>query len=825
MEIQRQNIIPASLEEEMKKSYMDYSMSVIVARALPDVRDGLKPVHRRILYGMRELGLHYNRPYRKCARIVGEVLGKFHPHGDAAVYDTLVRMAQDFSLRYPLVDGQGNFGSVDGDAPAAMRYTEARMARIAEEMLRDLEKETVPFAPNFDDSLQEPTVLPAAIPNLLINGSSGIAVGMATNIPPHNLGEVVEAIIAQIDNPQISIPELMQYIKGPDFPTGAIIYGADGIREAYETGRGKVTMRGRAVVEEQKGGRYSLVITELPFQVNKAALIEKIAALVHNKKIQGISDLRDESDKDGLRIVVELRKDAVPQVVLNQLYKHSQLQETFGIIMLALVDGMPQVLNLKQLIQAFIDFRHDIVVRRTEYDLRQAEKKAHILEGLKKALDHLDEVIATIRASKNPAEAKVNLIKKFDFTEVQAQAILEMRLHRLTGLERRKIAEDYKETLKNIARFKEILANRGLRMQIIKDELLELKERYGDERRTEIVPRGREFTIEDMIAEEEMVITITHKGFIKRFPVSGYRRQARGGRGSTGAMAKDDDFIEHLFIASTHDFLLFFTNRGKCYWIKVHELPQAGKATRGRAIVNLLQVEQGEKITAHIAVREFKPGNYITMVTAQGLIKKTELEKYSRPIRGGIYAIELREGDELIYAQLTSGDNDILLGTRKGNAIRFHESQVRPMGRRTMGVRGIKLNGSDDRVVGMVVVRREGTVLAVSERGYGKRTAIANYRVQNRGGQGVITLKSTPKVGPMVALLEVVDNDDLMIITEKGVLIRLPVKQVRVIGRNTQGVRLIRLDQGDSIAAVTRVREENNREDSSPEEVEPDHAD
>jgi len=825
LEIQRQNIIPASLEEEMKKSYMDYSMSVIVARALPDVRDGLKPVHRRILYGMRELGLHYNRPYRKCARIVGEVLGKFHPHGDAAVYDTLVRMAQDFSLRYPLVDGQGNFGSVDGDAPAAMRYTEARMARIAEEMLRDLEKETVPFAPNFDDSLQEPTVLPAAIPNLLINGSSGIAVGMATNIPPHNLGEVVEAIIAQIDNPQISIPELMQYIKGPDFPTGAIIYGADGIREAYETGRGKVTMRGRAVVEEQKGGRYSLVITELPFQVNKAALIEKIAALVHNKKIQGISDLRDESDKDGLRIVVELRKDAVPQVVLNQLYKHSQLQETFGIIMLALVDGMPQVLNLKQLIQAFIDFRHDIVVRRTEYDLRQAEKKAHILEGLKKALDHLDEVIATIRASKNPAEAKVNLIKKFDFTEVQAQAILEMRLHRLTGLERRKIAEDYKETLKNIARFKEILANRGLRMQIIKDELLELKERYGDERRTEIVPRGREFTIEDMIAEEEMVITITHKGFIKRFPVSGYRRQARGGRGSTGAMAKDDDFIEHLFIASTHDFLLFFTNRGKCYWIKVHELPQAGKATRGRAIVNLLQVEQGEKITAHIAVREFKPGNYITMVTAQGLIKKTELEKYSRPIRGGIYAIELREGDELIYAQLTSGDNDILLGTRKGNAIRFHESQVRPMGRRTMGVRGIKLNGSDDRVVGMVVVRREGTVLAVSERGYGKRTAIANYRVQNRGGQGVITLKSTPKVGPMVALLEVVDNDDLMIITEKGVLIRLPVKQVRVIGRNTQGVRLIRLDQGDSIAAVTRVREENNREDSSPEEVEPDHAD
>ncbi len=824
MEIQRQHILNTSIEEEMKKSYMDYSMSVIVARALPDVRDGLKPVHRRILYGMSELGVQYNRPYRKSARIVGDVLGKYHPHGDTAVYDSMVRMTQTFAMRYPLVDGQGNFGSIDGDRAAAMRYTEARMMRISSEMLRDLDKNTVAFTPNFDESLEEPLVLPTTVPSLLVNGSSGIAVGMATNIPPHNLTEVVDAIIAQIENPEIEIRELMEYVKGPDFPTGAIIYGAAGIRDAYETGRGKVTVRARVSIEEQKNNRFSLIITEIPYQVNKASLIEKIADLVRHKKMEGISDIRDESDKDGIRVVIELKRDSVPEVVLNQLYKHTQMQDTFGVIMLALVEGLPKVLTLKQTIQHFINFRHEVVVRRTEYELAEAEKRAHILEGLKIALDNLDAVIKTIRAARSVPEAKSQLMGRFSLSDIQAQAILDMRLQKLTGLERQKIIDEYTEMLKLIARLKEILANRGLRMEIIRKELTEIQNRYGDERRTEIVYDARDFTIEDMIAEEEMVITITHNGFIKRYPVSGYRRQNRGGRGSAGAKAREEDYIEHLFTASTHDYILFFTDRGKCHWLRVHEIPQAGKATRGRAIINLLRVEQGETVQAHIAVREFDDTQFVTMATARGMVKKTSLSAYSRPQRGGIYAIDIREEDRLIDARLTSGENDIILGTSNGMSIRFNEDNVRSTGRKTMGVKGIELKDPHDRVVDMIVVRREGTVLAVSENGYGKRTEIINYRQQNRAGKGIITIKTTEKVGRMVALLEVVDHDDLMIITTRGVLIRQPVSSIRSIGRNTQGVKLIRLDEGDSIAAVTRVQEDKDpvptmeaEQDSAPQ--------
>jgi len=816
LEIQRQNILNTSIEEEMKKSYMDYSMSVIVSRALPDVRDGLKPVHRRILYGMMELGVGYNRAYRKSARIVGDVMGKYHPHGDSAVYDSMVRMTQEFSLRYPLVDGQGNFGSIDGDSAAAMRYTEARMKRISSEMLKDLEKETVTFTPNFDESLQEPTVLAAVIPNLLLNGSSGIAVGMATNIPPHNMNEVVDAIVTQIDNPDVEVAELMEHVKGPDFPTAAVIYGAAGIKDAYETGRGKITVRARASIEERKNGRYSLVITEIPYQVNKSSLIEKIVMLVRTKKVEGISDIRDESDKDGIRLVIELKRDVVPEVLLNLLYKHTQMQDTFGVIMLALVDGLPKVLTLKEVIAEFIKFRHEVVVKRTQFELKEAEARAHILEGLKIALDNLDAIIKTIRGSKNPKEAKAALVSKFELSEIQAQAILDMRLQKLTGLERQKIIDEYTEVLKIIARLNEILNNRGLRMDIIKTELRDVQERYGDERRTEIIPDAKDFTIEDMIAEEEMVITITHNGFIKRYPVSGYRRQNRGGRGSAGAKARDEDFIEHLFTASTHDYILFFTDRGKCHWLRVHEIPQAGKATRGRALINLLQVDQGEKVQAYIAVRDYAEDLFITMATAKGLVKKTILTAYSRPMKGGIFAIDIREDDYLIDAQITNGENDIILGTRNGMSIRFSETNIRPTGRKTMGVKGIELKGDDDQVVGMIVVRREGTVLAVSEHGFGKRTEVINYRVQNRAGKGIITIKTTPKVGSMVSLLEVVDNDDLMIITSRGVLIRQPVSSIRSIGRNTQGVKLIRLDDGDSIAAVTRVQEEKD-----PSEIEP----
>ena len=739
-------------------------------------------------------------------------MGKYHPHGDSAVYDSMVRMTQEFSLRYPLIDGQGNFGSIDGDSAAAMRYTEARMKRISSEMMKDLEKETVKFRPNFDESLQEPTVLAAVIPNLLLNGSSGIAVGMATNIPPHNMNEVVDAIVAQIENPEITVQELMEHIKGPDFPTAAIIYGASGIREAYETGRGKITVRARANIEEHKNGRYSLVIAEIPYQVNKSSLIEKIVGLVRSKHIEGISDIRDESDKDGIRLVIELKRDVVPEVVLNLLYKHTQMQETFGVIMLALVDGLPRVLTLKEVIAEFIKFRHEVVVKRTQFELREAEARAHILEGLKIALDNLDAVIKTIRASKNPTEARAALMSGFGLSELQSQAILDMRLQKLTGLERQKIIDEYTEVLKLIARLNEILNNFGLRMQIITDELRDVQTRYGDARRTEIVFDAKDFTIEDMIAEEEMVITITHNGFIKRYPVSGYRRQNRGGRGSAGAKARDEDFIEHLFTASTHDYILFFTDRGKCHWLRVHEIPQAGKATRGRALINLLRVDQGENVQAYIAVREYAEDLFITMATSKGLVKKTALTAYSRPMKGGIFAIDIREDDHLIDAQITSGDNDIILGTRNGMSIRFSESQIRPTGRKTMGVKGIELKGENDSVVGMIVVRREGTVLAVSEHGFGKRTEVINYRVQNRAGKGIITIKTTPKVGHMVALLEVVDNDDLMIITSRGVLIRQPVASIRSIGRNTQGVKLIRLDESDSIAAVTRVQEEKEPE-------------
>ena len=808
MDLQRQRIIPKDIEEEMRVSYLDYSMSVIVARALPDVRDGLKPVHRRVLYGMYELGVYYNRPYKKSARIVGEVLGKYHPHGDSAVYDTMVRMVQDFSLRYPLLDGQGNFGSVDGDSPAAMRYTEVRLAKIAHEMLRDLDKDTVDWRPNFDETLKEPVVLPTVFPNLLCNGSSGIAVGMATNIPPHNLSEVVDALVAQIDNPEITVPELMQIIKGPDFPTAGIIMGIDGIRSAYETGRGKVIVRARANIEHLRNNRSQIVITEMPFQVNKASVIEKIAHLVRDKKIEGITDIRDESDRDGLRVVIEMRRDAQPEVILNQLYKHTQLQTTFGIINLALVDGVPRVLTLKEMLQEFIKHRHEVILRRTRYELDQAEKRAHILEGLKIALDNIDAVIETIKKSRDPETAKNNLMRKFGLSEIQAKAILDMRLQRLTGLERKKIEEEYRELLKTIERLRAILDSHALQMQIIKEELLELKEKYGDERRTEIISTFEDFSIEDMIAEEDMVITITRDGYIKRFPVSGYRRQHRNTRGSTGAVAKGEDFVEHLFIASTHNYILFFTDKGKAYWLKVHEIPQVGKAGKGRAIVNMIQVSKGEKITAFVNVRNFTDDRFLMMATENGLVKKTRLSAFKNPRRDGIIAIKLNEGDKLIEVKLTDGSNDVILATANGLAIRFNEKEVREMGRNAAGVRGIALE-KGDRVIGMVVVKRDGTLLTVSEKGFGKRTDIRQYRITHRGGKGIKTFKISEKTGRLVAIKEVVDSDDLMLITVKAVILRIHVGNISVTGRDTMGVRLMKLDEGDRISDVARVIKED----------------
>jgi DNA gyrase subunit A len=804
MELQRQRILPTNIEEEMKDSYLDYSMSVIVSRALPDVKDGLKPVHRRVLYAMNELGLPFNRPYKKSARVVGEVLGKYHPHGDTAVYDTIVRMVQDFSMRYPLIDGQGNFGSIDGDAPAAMRYTEVRMARITNEILRDLDKDTINWRANFDDTLQEPVVLPAVFPNLLCNGGAGIAVGMATNIPPHNLNEVVNAIVATIDNPEISVQELMKYVKGPDFPTGGIIFGSDGIREAYATGRGKIVLRGRANVEHGRNNRSSIIISEVPYQVNKASLIEKTAELVRDKKIDGIIDIRDESDRDGMRVVMDLKKEAQPEIVLNQLYKHTQLQVTFGIINLALIEGIPQVLTLHQMIQYFVEHRHEVILRRTKFELDAAEKRAHILEGLKIALDNIDEIISLIKKSKDTETARDNLMRRFKLSEIQAKAILDMRLQRLTGLERKKIDDEYREVIQTIERLRGILANVNLQFQIIKDELIELKETYGDDRRTEIIAAFEEFSVEDMIAEEDMVITISRDGFIKRFPVSGYRRQQRNTRGSTGAIAKGEDFIEHLFIASTHDYILFFSNLGRCYWLKVHELPQVGKAGKGRAVINMIQIGREENIRAFVTVKEFSDDLYLIMATRNGLVKKTVLSAYGNPRRDGINAIKINPGDELIEVKLTDGNNDVILATTQGMAIQFNESEVRNMGRVTAGVHGITLNKSDF-VIGMVIVKREGTLLTVSEYGFGKRTSIKEYRHTHRAGKGIKTFKVSSKTGRLISIMEVVDDDDLMLISSKGVLLRIHIGNIRTTGRNTMGVHLIRLDSGDRVSDVARI--------------------
>ncbi len=807
-----EKVVPRTLEDEMKSSYIDYAMSVIVARALPDVRDGLKPVHRRVLFGMHELGLAHNRPYKKSARIVGEVLGKYHPHGDTAVYDSMVRMVQEFSLRYPLVDGQGNFGSVDGDSPAAMRYTEARLARIADEMLRDLDKNTVDFANNFDESLQEPTVMPSYLPNLLINGASGIAVGMATNIPPHNIREVIDGCVAMIENPKVTAADLMKYVQAPDFPTGGIIYGYEGVKEALLTGRGRVVIRAKANVETLKNDRENIIITEIPYQVNKASLIEKIADLVRQGKITEISNIRDESDRDGMRVVIELKRDAQPAVVLNQLFKHTQMQVTFGVIMLALVHGVPKVLNVQEMIQHFLAHRMEVLIRRTKYELDAAEKRAHILEGYIIALDNIDAVIETIKKSKDTETAKNNLMKKFKLSEIQAKAILDMRLQRLTGLERKKIEDEYKEILKLIERLTGILDNERTRNKIIKDELLLLKEKYGDERRTEIIKDYKEFALEDIIAEEDVVVTISHGGFIKRFPVSGYRRQGRGGKGVTGAGTKEDDFIEHMFVASTHQYILFFTDKGRCYWLKVHEVPEGGRTARGRSVVNLLDKDKDDNITAFVAVKEFREDQYLIMATQKGTIKKTVLAAYGNVRKGGINAINLAPGDSLIEVKMTDGKNDIVIGTSNGFAIRFNEKDVRDMGRTATGVRGVRL-GKGDRVVGLLVIRNDQTtVLVVTEKGYGKRSDINDYRITKRGGKGVITVKTTDKVGKLIALMEVVDRDELVIISTQGMVIRQSVKDLRVMGRNTQGVRVIRLNENDSIADIARVVPEEDEE-------------
>ena len=822
VDINRDNTLPRDIVDEMRESYLNYSMSVIVSRALPDVRDGLKPVHRRILYGMSELGSSWNRPYKKSARIVGDVLGKYHPHGDSSVYDALVRMAQPFSMRYRLVDGQGNFGSVDGDNAAAMRYTESRMTKLTSEMLKDLDKETVGWTVNFDETLKEPTVLPTTVPTLLINGSEGIAVGMATKIPPHNLREVISGLIAMIDDPNISTEGLMTHIKGPDFPTAGLIMGMDGLSSAYKTGRGKIKIRARAHIESSKTGKDSVIITELPYQCNKANLVEKIADLVRDKKIVGITDLRDESDKDGIRVVIETKRDAVPEVILNQLYKFTQLQDTFGIILLALVGGVPKIMPLKVVLNHFVDFRHVVVVKRTEFELRQAESRAHILEGLKIALDNIDAVIELIKASKNPDVAKEGLMNNFNLSEKQAQAILEMRLQRLTGLEVDKVLEEYKGLIKLISHLRGILDNKNQRMDIIKKELLEVQENYGDERRTEIIPVDANFSMEDMIAEEEVVLTITHQGYIKRTALNTYKTQRRGGRGVQGAGSKDEDFVEHLFIANTHNYMLFFTDRGKCFWLKVYDIPQGGRATRGRAIVNLIGCDPTERVEAFVSVGEFKDDHFIVMATKKGVVKKTVLSAYGKPRKGGIYAIEIREDDQLIEARITNGDHDILLGTHEGKSIRFSETNVRPSGRKTMGVRGIKLSSADDYVVGMLIVKREGTILVATEKGYGKRTDVIQYRTQTRGGKGVLTMRCTDKTGKMVKIMEVVDSDDLIVITDAGVLMRQPVGAIRTIGRVTQGVRLVKLDDGSIISSITRVMEEAEKteESSEPKDVE-----
>ena len=805
----RERILPRLIEEEMQQSFINYSMSVIVSRALPDVRDGLKPVHRRILYAMNELGLVPGRAYKKSATVVGDVLGKYHPHGDGSVYDALVRMVQEFSLRYPLVDGQGNFGSVDGDPAAAYRYTEARLTRIAMAMLEDIDKNTVDFQANFDDRLQEPTVLPAKIPNLLVNGSSGIAVGMATNIPPHNLREIVKGVQLLVDNPEATIGELRKVIKGPDFPTGAYIYGREAIKEAYETGRGRVVMRARAQIEERETtGRSQIVVTEIPYQVNKENLVKAIAELAAEKKLEGISGINDESDKDGMRIVIELKRDAIPNVVLNQLYKHTQMQTTFGVIMLALANGAPKIMNLKELLQHYIDHRHNVITRRTQFDLDAAQAREHILDGLKIAVDNIDEVIKIIRGSDDTAQADARLRKRFGFSEKQSDAILNMRLAKLTGLEIEKLEAELKELRATIKELKGILASKPKRMAILKEEMEDIAATFGDDRRTEIVADQGEFTVEDLIAEEDMVITISHSGYIKRIPITTYKRQRRGGRGLTGADLKADDWVEHLFIASTHDYLMFFSNKGQVYWLKVHEIPQAGRAARGKPVINCIAIKPDEQIAALVPVREFTDDKCLIFATRQGTVKKTVLSAYGHVRATGICGINIEKGDELIDVQVCDQNSDIILATKDGMSIRFHQGDVRDMGRATTGVKGVELEKGDE-VIGMVVVRRDASILVVSEKGYGKRSELADYRVQKRGGKGIITLKKTEKTGSIVALMEVIPDDELMMITRQGVIIRLPVDGIRVIGRNTQGVRVMNLDSGDAVVDVARVVKED----------------
>ncbi len=817
----RQQKVPVYIEDEMSQSYVDYAMSVIVGRALPDVRDGLKPVHRRVLYAMHDMGNHWNNPYRKSARVVGDVIGKYHPHGDAAAYDAIVRLAQDFSMRYCLVDGQGNFGSIDGDPPAAMRYTEIRMARIAQELLADIDKETVDFLPNYDDSLEEPSVLPSRLPNLLINGASGIAVGMATNIPPHNLSEVIDGLIALVERPGLTIDELMEYIPGPDFPTGGFIHGREGISQGYKTGRGSVQMRARVSTETVKRtGKEQIIVSEIPYMVNKTRLLEQIANLVNDKKIEGIADLRDESDRDGMRIVIEPKRDAVPQIVINALYKHTSLQESFGVNMLAIIEGRPKLLNLMEILEAFLEHRRETVTRRTAYDLRKAEERLHILEGLRIALDYLDEVIKLIRESPDPRSAKEGLMAgafaptqvpdpSLQLSEAQAQAILEMRLQRLTGLERDKIIEEYRTVEATIAELRGILADEQKVYAIVVDELREIKEAYGDGRRTAIVDKAEEISIEDLIVEEDMVVTVSHEGYIKRNPITLYRAQNRGGKGKVGATTRDEDFVESLFVASTHSHILFFTTIGKVYRIKVHEVPQASRSAKGRPVVNLLQLQEGEKVSAFLPVREFEEGRYIIFATRNGLVKKTDLMAYSSPRATGIRAIALDESDSLIEVSLTDGDQDILLSTMDGQSIRFKEEQVRPMGRDTMGVIGIRLE-EDDAVVSMEVLHPGASILTVSDNGMGKRTGIDEYRAQGRGGRGLITMKTTERTGRVVGVQQVVDEDQLMLITDGGKIIRLRIGDIRVIGRNTQGVRLIDLDNGERVVSLARLAEDDS---------------
>ncbi len=809
---ERERVVQVNIEEEMKSAYIDYSMSVIVSRALPDVRDGLKPVHRRVLYGMSELGVQSNKPYKKSARIVGEVLGKYHPHGDSSVYEAMVRMAQEWSLRYPLVDGQGNFGSVDGDSPAAMRYTEARLQKIAEETLADLEKETVDFQPNFDDSLSEPVVLPTRIPNLLVNGTSGIAVGMATNMPPHNISEIIDATVAYIDNNNLTTDEILRFVKGPDFPTGGIIYGEQGIRDACETGRGRIVIRGKTEIELTHSGRECIVVTEIPYMVNKAEMIRKIADLINEKKLEGISYINDESDRNGMRIVIILKKDASANVVLNHLYKLSSLQTTFNVNNIALVRGRPKTLNTKELIHYFVRHRHDVVLRRTKFDLDQAEKRAHILEGLIIASDNIDEVITIIKASPNADAARERLIERFSLSEIQARAIVEMRLRQLTGLEQAKLRTEYKEVMELIDYLKSVLASVDLQMKIIKDELLEIKQKYGDKRRTEIIPNAEEFNPEDFYADDEMVITISHMGYIKRTPLTDFRRQARGGTGARGGTTRDEDFIEHLYIATMHNTMLFFTTKGKCYWLKVYNIPEGSRTSKGRAMQNLINIEPDDNVKAFINVKDLNDAeyinkNYIVLCTTKGVIKKTSLEAYSRPRNNGVNAITVREGDELLEARMTNGNHHIMLAVRSGRAIRFPEASVRPMGRTASGVRGIRLASAEtDFVIGMITVEgKEKDILVVSEKGYGKRSDIDGYRITNRGGKGVKTINITEKTGSLIALKDVSDNDDLMIITQFGNILRSPVSALRVMGRATQGVRLINLKENDIIASVACV--------------------